>query len=67
MEEANLISLFGFRQKPSTTHALIHLIGKIWKQSDDGNDCRGIFVDFQKVFDTVEHNVVLKTLGTLWH
>ena len=49
---------FGFRQKHSTTHALIHLTKKIHKQLDSGKyGCR-IFVDFQKAFDTVDHTVL---------
>ena len=60
--KSKLISIFRFRQKPSTTHALIYLTKKIRKQSDDGNCGCGIFVNFQKVFDTVDHIVVLKTL-----
>ena len=32
------------------------------KQSDDGNYGCGIFVDFQKAFDTKNHNVLLKIL-----
>ena len=46
---------FGFRQKHSTSHALIHLTDKIREQLGKGNfDC-GISVDFQKAFDTVDH------------
>ena len=52
----------GFRQKHSTTHALVHLIEWIRKQFGDGNyDC-GIFIDFQKTFDTVDHDILLKKL-----
>ena len=40
---------FGFRQKHSTTHALIHLTEKIREQLDSGKYGYGIFVDFQKV------------------
>ena len=48
---------FGFRQKYSTTHALIHLTDKI----RDNYACR-IFVDFPKAFDTVDHHIPLKKL-----
>ena len=47
---------FGFRQKYSTTHALIHLTDEIRHEIDKGNYACGIFVDFQKVFDTVDHH-----------
>ena len=49
---------FGFRQKHSTSHALIHLTEKICEQIDSGKyGCR-IFVHFQKVFDTVNHAIL---------
>ena len=53
---------FGFGQKYSTTHAPIHLTGKIRQEIDKGNYACGIFVDVQKAFDTVEHHVLLKKL-----
>ena len=39
---------FSFRQKYSTTHALIHLTNKITEQLDSGNFACGIFIDLQK-------------------
>ena len=42
---------FGFRQKYSTSHALIHLTDKIREQLDSGKFACGIFVDLQKAFD----------------
>ena len=53
---------FSFRHKYSTTHALIHLVDKIRHKIDKGNYACGIFVDFQKVFDTVDHHILLKKL-----
>ena len=54
---------FGFRQKHSTTHALIHLTEKIREQLDSGKyGCR-IFVDFQKSFDTVDHTILTQKLN----
>ena len=54
--------LFGFRQKHSITHLLIHLTELIRKQLDDGNYGFGNFVEFQKAFDTVDHDILLKKL-----
>ena len=66
---------FGFWQKYSTTHTLIHLTDKIRHEIDKGNYACGIFVDFPKAFDTmylwyhiplipytVDHHIVLKKL-----
>ena len=65
LETNNLIySLqFGFRQKHSTSHALIHLTDKIREQLDKGNFACGIFVDFQKAFDTVDHQILIQKLN----
>ena len=55
---------FGFRQKCPITHALIHLPDQIRHEIDKGcgiNAC-GIFADFQKAFDTVDHHILLKRL-----
>ena len=66
---------FGFWQKYSTTHTLIHLTDKIRHEIDKGNYACGIFVDFPKAFDTmylwyhiplipytVDHHILLKKL-----
>ena len=53
---------FGFRQKCSTTHALISLTEDIRKNLAEGNIGCGIFGDLQKAFDTVEHDILLAKL-----
>ena len=53
---------FGFRQKYSTTHALISLTEDIRKNLDEGNIGCGIFVDLQKALGTVEHDILLAKL-----
>ena len=53
---------FGFRTGYSTTHALIHMTEAIRSALDSGSVTCGIFVDFQKAFDTVNHEILLKKL-----
>ena len=53
---------FGFRPKHSTTHALINITEKIREALDKGEYACGIFVDLQKAFDTVNHDILLAKL-----
>ena len=40
-------------------HALISLIETIKKYLDDGKIVCGVFIDLQKAFDTVNHEILL--------
>ena len=53
---------FGFRNKHSTTHALIDLTETIRKSLDDNEFACGVFLDLKKAFDTVNHKILLKKL-----
>ena len=54
---------FGFRTNHNTNHALIQLTEEIRTAIDNGQYASGIFVDLQKAFDTVEHNILLNKLN----
>ena len=53
---------FGFRKKHSTNHALISITEQIREALDSNKKAVGIFVDFQKAFDTVNHKILLNKL-----
>lgn len=54
---------FGFRKNHSTTHALLNLTEEIRQALDKGNFACGVFVDLQKAFDTVDHEILLYKLS----
>ena len=53
---------FGFRPKHSTTHALISITENVKKALDNNKFTCGVFIDLQKAFDTVNHEIILKKL-----
>ena len=61
LEKNNLIyeKQFGFRKGYSTNHALISLIETIKSYLDKDNLVCGVFIDLQKAFDTVDHDILL--------
>jgi hypothetical protein len=64
LEQENIIfkNQFGFRPKHSTNHALISITERIKEALDSDKYACGVFVDFQKAFDTVNHSILLKKL-----
>ena len=56
---------FGFRQNFSACHYLINLTENIRQAFDEGYIGCGIFVDSQKAFDTVDHEILLATYQNL--
>ena len=53
---------FGFRAKHSTTLAILSLIDKIHNAIEGNAFSCGIFLDFSKAFDTVNHEILLSKL-----
>jgi len=55
----SLLSVFGFNKKHSTSMALSILVDKIISTIDKGRNIMGLFLDFSKAFDTVNHRILL--------
>ena len=54
---------FGFRNKHSTTHALLSITDEIHEACDNGSYGCGVFLDLKKAFDTVNHKILLDKLN----
>ena len=53
---------FGFRKLHSPNLALIILVDRISKALENGDFVLGLFLDFSKAFDTVNHSILYKKL-----
>ena len=51
---------FAFRKGHSTEHAIAQLVDQSYKSSENNKYIVGIFIDLSKVFDTVDHTILLK-------
>ena len=56
-------SQFGFRENHNTTHALLSLIEKVGHAIDKSSHLIGLFLDYSKAFDTINHDILLKKLN----
>ena len=53
---------FGFRHNHSTAHALINLTENIKRHLDGKKLVAGVFIDLEKAFDTVNHQILCNKL-----
>ena len=49
---------FGFQKGKSTYLAIMMLVDKITEALDQGESVVGVFLDFSKALDTVDHNIL---------
>ena len=57
-----LAGQYGFRRGHSTYMAILDMVEKIRKAWEKGEHCLGVFIDFRKAFDTVDHFILLSKL-----
>ena len=53
---------FGFRKKKSTEDAILDLTNKIYQSLNNKEYSIGVFIDYSKAFDTIDHQILLKKL-----
>ena len=53
---------FGFRAHHATDHAIMSITDKIQRAIDDKEYSCGIFLDFSKAFDTINHDILIAKL-----
>ena len=55
-------SQFGFREKHSTSHAILNFLDNVARATDNHLHTIGILLDFSKAFDTINHEILLRKL-----
>ena len=54
---------FGFRKNFSTNHALLSIVEQVREAMDSKMYSCGVFIDLEKAFDTVNHEILLQKLN----
>ena len=64
LEQNNIFypSQFGYREKHSTTHALIEITDQIKEACDRGLYASGVYLDLKKAFDTINDKIPFSKL-----
>ena len=58
---------FGFRKEFSTNHAVLNLIEIMQEALDDEQIACEIFIDLEKVFNTVSQDILLEKTRSIWY
>ena len=62
MEDKRSKYLTGFRKSHGTQHLLVTMLEKWKKAVDNGEYVSALFLDLSKVFDTINHGLLLAKL-----
>ena len=62
LTENNLLycKQFGLQKRHSPEHAILQLVEQISQSFEKNEFTLGVFVDLSKVFDTIDHQILMK-------
>ena len=53
---------FGFRENRGTTEAIGKILEQIYENFNSRKITQGVFLDFSKAFDTIDHGILIQKL-----